>query len=245
MGFFSGLTYNVRGLLLALRSPALFFLGLLRLIVVVVLTVLLAALILAYHQEILNALWDKPQSPWVVWLWHLVSWVLGLLLAGLTALVSYLLSQILFSVLVMDYMSRLTERRLTGGVLEARKVPPVRLFFLLLRQEIPRTFLPLGFSLLLTALSWLTPLGPAVTVAAALLTALCLAWDNTDLVPARRLLPFRERFGLLAGSLPFHLGFGLPFLIPGLNILLLSFAPVGATLYYLEQRAQQARPASA
>jgi CysZ protein len=38
----------------------------------------------------------------------------------------------------------------------------------------------------------------------------------------------------LLKTLPFHLGFGLLFLVPVLNILLLSFAPVGATLYYLE-----------
>ena len=55
-----------------------------------------------------------------------------------------------------------------------------------------------------------------------------------DLVPARRLQPFSERFRFLLKTLPFHLGFGLLFLVPVLNILLLSFAPVGATLYYLE-----------
>jgi CysZ protein len=42
------------------------------------------------------------------------------------------------------------------------------------------------------------------------------------------------RFRFLLKTLPFHLGFGLLFLVPALNILLLSFAPVGATLYYLE-----------
>jgi CysZ protein len=47
--------------------------------------------------------------------------------------------------------------------------------------------------------------------------------------------PFRERFKFLLRYLLFHLGFGLWFLIPVLNILFLSFAPVGATLFYLEQ----------
>jgi len=63
-----------------------------------------------------------------------------------------------------------------------------------------------------------------------------LAWDNTDLIPARRLTPFSQRFKLMTGTLPFHLGFGLPFLIPVLNIVLLSFAPVGATLYFVEKQ---------
>jgi CysZ protein len=37
-------------------------------------------------------------------------------------------------------------------------------------------------------------------------------------------------------TIPFHLGFGLPFLVPILNIVFLAFAPVGATLYYLEKQ---------
>jgi CysZ protein len=62
-------------------------------------------------------------------------------------------------------------------------------------------------------------------------TVVFLAWDNTDLVPARRMVPFQERFRFLLKTLPFHLGFGLWFLIPVLNLLFLSFAPVGGTLY--------------
>ena len=61
-----------------------------------------------------------------------------------------------------------------------------------------------------------------------------LAWDNTDLVPARRYQPFRKRFQFLIRNLPFHLGVGLLFIIPVFNILSLSFAPVGGTLYYVE-----------
>jgi CysZ protein len=49
------------------------------------------------------------------------------------------------------------------------------------------------------------------------------------------LVPFRARFQSLGDSLLFHLGFGLLFLIPVLNILFLSFAPVGATLYQIEK----------
>jgi CysZ protein len=83
-------------------------------------------------------------------------------------------------------------------------------------------------------LGWLTPLGPALTLITSGVAVIFLTWDNTDLVPARRLQPFSERFRFLLQTLPFHLGFGLLFLVPVLNILLLSFAPVGATLYYLE-----------
>jgi CysZ protein len=47
---------------------------------------------------------------------------------------------------------------------------------------------------------------------------------------------------MLRGQLSFHLGFGLCFLIPALNMLFLSFAPVGATLYYLEHLDSTNRP---
>jgi CysZ protein len=46
--------------------------------------------------------------------------------------------------------------------------------------------------------------------------------------------PFSKRFSWLSKNFLFHLGFGLPFLIPVVNILLLSFAPVGATLFHTE-----------
>ena len=59
--------------------------------------------------------------------------------------------------------------------------------------------------------------------------------DSSLLIPARRLEPFGSRFKFLLKNLGFHLGFGLWFLIPGLNILFLSFAPVGATLYHIER----------
>jgi CysZ protein len=81
----------------------------------------------------------------------------------------------------------------------------------------------------------LTPLGPVITVLSSATAVIFLAWDNTDLIPARRQVPFGERFRILRRNLLFHLGFGLLFLIPILNILFLAFAPVGATLYYIDK----------
>ena len=109
-----------------------------------------------------------------------------------------------------------------------------RLFFLV-KQEIPRTIVPVLLSLFIMALGWLTPLGPVFAIFSTILAVIFLAWDNTDLVPARRLYPFKTRFKLLFKTLPFHFGFGLLFLIPIANILFLSFAPVGATLYYIKK----------
>jgi CysZ protein len=108
-------------------------------------------------------------------------------------------------------------------------------FLFLVKQEIPRATIPVLLTLLLMISGWLTPLGPVITVLSSATAVIFLAWDNTDLIPARRQVPFGERFRILRRNLLFHLGFGLLFLIPILNILFLAFAPVGATLYYIDK----------
>jgi CysZ protein len=132
-------------------------------------------------------------------------------------------------------MSREVERRLTGGVQAPTDSSIFRQFFYLLRQELPRTMAPVVILMLLLMLGWFTPLGPVMTVAAPLAASIFLAWDNTDLVPARRQVAFKERFGLMRRHVGFHFGFGVLFLIPLFNIVLLSFAPVGGTLYFIER----------
>jgi len=235
MNLFSGIAYNYRGLKLGVKTPGLLVLGLVRILIIVVITLVTAALILEYHQEILNLIWGRPESEWIVWLWRLVSWLVALLLVGLSTVLSFLISQFLFSVIIMDAMSRITEQRLTGGQKESRHVPWFKYFFFLLRQEIPRAVIPVMILLLFMILGWLTPLSPVLTVISSLAAGIFLAWDNTDLVPARRLEPFGSRVKFLLRNFNFHLGFGLWFLIPGLNIIFLSFAPVGATLFYIER----------
>jgi len=235
MDLLNGAMYNIRGLWLGLRTPKLLFWGVIRFVTVIFITIISSAFILAYHQEILNLIWARPESRWILWLWYLLSWLLSLILVGLSTILSYLLSQILFSVIIMDYMSRITERKITTRVREPEKMSLLRQFLYLLRQEIPRTTLPILLVVVLMILGWLTPFGPVVAILASGMAIIFLAWDNTDLLPARRLVPFRKRFRFLLKTIPFHLGFGLPFLIPGLNILFLSFAPVGATIYYLEK----------
>jgi len=235
MNLLSGIKYNLRGLSLGLKTPKLLLLGIIRFMVVIIITILSAGLILAYHQEILNLMWHKPESQWFIWLWYLLSWLLSAVLVGCAIVLSYLVSQMLFSVFIMDLMSRITENTVTGSIRETNKIPWWQQFLFLIKQEIPRTTIPVLLSLVLIGLGWLTPLGPIVTILSSAAAVIFLAWDNTDLIPARRMAPFNERFRLLTSSLPFHLGFGILFLIPLLNILFLSFAPVGATLYYIDK----------
>jgi CysZ protein len=236
MDILTGLQYHIRGLWFSVKSGKLLFWGFIRLIVVILITIVLASLIFVYHQEILDLMWAKPESPWIVWLWHILSWLVSLFLLGIAAVLSYLISQIVFSVIIMDHMSRITELKVTGSVKEPEKIPVWKQFAFLIRQEIPRGIVPVLLSILLMILGWFVLLGPVMVILSSGIAIIFLAWDNTDLVPARRLVPFKNRFRLLLKTILFHLGFGLPFLIPGLNILFLSFSPVGATLYFLEKQ---------
>ena len=235
MNLFSGIRYNFKGLWLGIRTPRLLLLGFLRFAVVAILSVALSAVILTKHADILALLWQQPESVWIAWAWHLASWLLSLLLVGISAVAAYLLAQLLFAVFIMDLMSRITERLITGKAAPSPNVPVSTQMGFLIRQEIPRNIIPVLLTLIIMVLSWFTPLGPVFTVVGPILAAIFLAWDNTDLIPARNLQPFGQRFKTLGKALPFHLGFGLPFLVPVLNLLFLSFAPVGATLYHLDR----------
>jgi CysZ protein len=236
MQFLNGILYNFKGLWFGIKSGKLFFWGLMRIIAVIVLTLISVGLIFAYHEEIMALIWARPESKWILWLWYLLSWLLSLILLALATLLSYLLAQVLFSVVIMDYMSRITEYKVTGSVTGSDQMPFWQLFVHLIKQEIPRALFPVLISLLVMVLGWFVALGPILLLLSPGVAVVFLAWDNTDLIPARRLIPFRLRFRYLLRTLPFHLGFGLPFLIPLLNIVLLSFAPVGATLHYIDRQ---------
>lgn len=235
MSLFSGILYNLKGLWLGVRTPRLLMLGMLRFVIVAMLTVGLSGLILAKHADILALLWQRPESAWILWAWYLVSWMLSLLLMAVAAVLAYLLSQVLFAVLIMDLMSRITERLVSGQAAMAPTASLMTQVGFLIRQELPRNIIPILLTLIIMGLGWFTPLGPVLTFVGPIVAVIFLAWDNTDLVPARQLQPFGRRFKTLGKTLPFHLGFGLLFLVPVLNLFFLSFAPVGATLYYLDR----------
>ena len=80
MNLFSGIIYNYRGLKLGVKTPRLLALGLARFLLIVAITVVLAGLVLSYYHEILSLIWNRPESSWILWLWHLISWFVALLL---------------------------------------------------------------------------------------------------------------------------------------------------------------------
>ncbi len=232
-GFIDGIVYNIKGIKTGLKNPKLLLFGILRLLILVGLTIIFATFTIAYHEKIMSSIWIKPKSIWIVWIWHFLSWLLTMFLIGISTIISYVLSQIFFSVLIMDYMSKLTEKMIRNKV-EEPNVPFLKKIGYLIQQEIPRTFIPITISFIILIAGWLTPVGPFSTILSFFMTTIFLSWDNTDLVPARRFIPFKKRLIFLIKNLPFHIGFGLFLVIPVLNNIFFSFAPIGATMYYLE-----------
>lgn len=235
MDFYDGVKYNIKGVALSLKTPKLLMLGILRFFIVLFLTLLISGLVLYWHDEILAVIWEMPESGWLIYVWKLVSWILSITLAGIAMVLAYLIAQLFFCVFIMDYMSRITEKIILGKEVPIEQGSWAGLFFYLIKQEIPRAIIPVIISLVIMALGLLTPISPIIIILSSITAVVFLAWDNTDLIPARRMEPFNVRIKFLRTHLMFHIGFGSLFLIPGLNILFLSFAPVGATLYYIEK----------
>ena len=159
MDFIRGISYNLRGLRLGIRTPRLLWLGMIRFALVIVMTVAAASVILLYHQEILAAIWTRPESLWMLWLWYLASWLLSAILFALATVIAYLVCQVLFAVVIMDTMSRITEAMVSGRVAASGEMSFFRQLVFLARQEIPRAVVPMLLLLVLTLLGWLTPLG--------------------------------------------------------------------------------------
>ena len=234
MNLLYGVKYNIRGVILAFKTPKLLMLGILRFVIVIFFTFLLSGLVLYWHNEILALIWTMPETGLMLYLWKIISWFLSFFLAGISMMFSYLIAQLCFCVFIMDYMSRITEKIILGREQHCGQRSWFAIFIYLIKQEIPRAIIPVLISLVVMAVGLLTPLGPIIIIVSSIFAAIFLAWDNTDLVPARQMCPFKTRFDFLKENIAFHIGFGLLFLVPWLNIIFLSFAPVGATLYFFE-----------
>lgn len=232
----TGISYNFKGVKLGLKTPKLLFLGFIRFLLTGILAIVSLIVVLQFYQDVFSLIWNKPESQWIVWLWYFLSWVVGVLLFGMAAMVSYIAGQIVFGIWIMDMMAQVTERLITGNSVQPAHSSFFLQLFHLVKQETPRAIFPVALTIILMLLGWMTPLGPVLSVLLPVVTAVFLAWDNTDLIPARQLMPFKKRFEFLKNNLVFHIGFGLCFLIPFANILFLSFAPVGAALYYIDSK---------
>lgn len=235
MDFFRGIQYNIQGLLLSFRHPVLLWLGIFRFAVILILALLFSGMIFFWHDAALSIIWQMPENRFLVYVWHIVSWILFLVLAALAVVGAYLTAQVFFCVFIMDYMSRVTEKIILGKEIPYADGSWIKLAGYLIFQEIPRAVIPMIITVGAMVAGFFTPLGPVIFFLSAITAGVFLAWDNTDLVPARQMRPFRDRFRFLRQNLGFHIGFGLLLIVPWLNILTLSFAPVGATLYHIHK----------
>ncbi len=233
-----GLGFAFKGMAMALKNPKLLGLGLLRLVLTAAIAIVGIGLAMAYHDKVMAMVWSRPDSAWIIWLWHLASWILALVLAALASVLGYLAAQILFSIFIMDIMSQITERNTDRTTFESG-LSFWEYFRHLVIQEIPRTIVPVLISLFIMVAGWLTFLAPVVTLVMPLTAGAFLAWENTDLVPARRMIPFSKRWAFFRRHFWSHVGFGLLLLVPLVNIVVLCFAPVGGTLLYLQHEENQ------
>jgi CysZ protein len=233
MGFFYGLWCHIEALKIFRQKKSLIFWASLRFITLIVLFVILSAIAISNNREVLQLLWLKPQNYFLVILWYLLLFITSIILMFAAGIISYIISQILFGVLIADHMSILTESIVTGKITNPQMSLGHLIF--LIKQEIPRTFIPLITTSAIMVFGWILPLGVVLVVASVLLSCLFTAWDYTDLVPARALYSFKERFGMFKKDILGHLGFGLPFAVPFLNVLLFSMGPVSGTLFYLRK----------
>ncbi len=141
--------------MLSLRHPRLLWLGLLRFAVILVLTVLFSGLILLNHDAIMSRLWQMPASGFPVYLWHLASWLLSLLLAAFSVVIAYLTAQVCFNVFIMDYMSRITEKIVLGKEMSVSDRGWFKTAGYLIVQEIPRAVIPMIITLVVMTAGFL------------------------------------------------------------------------------------------
>ena len=68
-------------MILGLKTPQLLILGITRLVIILIFSLIAIGIVLSKYQEITNLIWTQPESNWIVWLWHITSWLLALLLS--------------------------------------------------------------------------------------------------------------------------------------------------------------------
>lgn len=246
--FAQGFLLPFRGLRLMLRDRQV---GMRALLVGALSAILLLALegvLLFFTGDVLGWIWPRPEGSLLVFLWVPAALFLGILLFLLGAIV---LPPLLLGPL-LDTLSAATERRVGGVEPEAGGVGAlVRETARATGKTIVRwTFLLLGHGLLLLLL--LVPgAGPALWVAlSSLWTLFWLACEYLDVAANRHGHSLFEVVRTLLANPGATLGFGcaayLLLWIPLLNLLLVPFVVVGATILYVDLRTTgQMRPPKA
>ena len=239
-----GLRLPFQSLGVILRHRDLFRLSLAMAAVTAVILIALLWVLFAYTDDLVAAVWAPPDRAWLMGLWWLVTFAIGLLLAILGALI---LPPIALSPLA-DPLSEATEVH-AGGT-----APPFQWKDLWvgtwvgLKHTLVRLVLTLVGVILLLPLNLIPGFGSLLYAGlSGLWGMLGLTAEHLGAPLARHRYPSRTVFRVMrarpALSIGFGLGVWLILIVPVLNAFFLPLAIVGGTLLFLGLQRADALPA--
>ena len=186
------------------------------------------AVFASHGDQMLAALWSPDAQAGglagaLAWLYlHVFKYILYVL----AFVIMYFLFMVTANILAAPLYDHIAGRML--ALAGSSRQGPALSFGRLMLEEIKKAVFVMAAPLVLL---FIPVLGQVLAPAAA---AMVLALDFLDYPFCREEERFGVRLRRLAGNPLLLLGFGLPLLIPGLNILLFPFAILGGTLLYLD-----------
>lgn len=176
----------------------------------------------AYSDAMLAYFWNPPADAAgffgaLAWVWtHVVKYFLYLVLFVMT----YFLFMVAANVIASPFYDVISKRIMPGESGEGMGI------FRVILEELKKALFVLAIPLLLLVIP---VIGQILSPIAAMTV---LAWDFLDFSLSRERPDFKGRLGYVRRRMFLLLGFGVPLVIPILNILLFPFAIVGATLLF-------------
>jgi CysZ protein len=254
-GFFSGATYPFRALAVFRRTPRLWGYLIVPILLnfIIGITFYAGSLYLGWHaiQDFIANL-----SDWVdTLIANLPTWlaILEYLIVGLGFLLRLLLIIVLFIVtgflltqvgvvLGAPWYGQLSEQleKVRTGQLQIVEVGIIRDICRAILFELKKLTLIIGVGIPLLLLNFLPGIGTAIsTVGGVILTGTIVCLDFLDGPLERRRLNFRDKLGIIWGSLPASAGFSLVCLglisIPLLNLVTIPLCVASGTLFFCDR----------
>lgn len=168
------------------------------------------------------AMFDKPQSWWGIGLFFIVKALLYIAVICL-GFVGFVLLVSIVSAPIYEMVSSAVEKSITGKTSEISLWASVKL----VGEELKKVLFILFISLGILFIPFLNVLTPVVT-------AFCVGWDAYDYSLARRGWSFRQRWQFVLKNMPSVLGIGVWLIIPGVQMVFMPLAVVGATMLAVE-----------
>ncbi len=234
--FFGGIGLMLRGQSLVLRSPRLWFLGLIPAVITFALLVGGFIALLRFDRRIATFITPFAAN-WTGWLHGMVVGAVEIALAGAWVLLSIVLYTALTLIIGQPFYEAISKRidDSMGGIRDERNVSFWR--------QLPRSIVESVRLLLLTGMKgilvFVLTLVPVVgwvagPIVGAMVGGWAIALELTSVPFERRGMVLRHRRQYLGARRPLAAGFGLAaficLLIPGLDVLLMPGAVAGATL---------------